>query len=132
MAQGSQLEHLKIAMGPAIAGEVYQVSVEVAAELGATLAPKSAVSATTDSICEFLHQLPETPVLADPEPGKVRLDVRLCNALQLHQLGIDLSQVAIAPFCTYSDSARFFSYRRDRLKKVQRSGIVSARRTTPF
>ena len=78
-----------------IAGEVYQVSVEVAAELGATLAPKSAVSATTDSICEFLHQLPETPVLPDPEPGKVRLDVRLCNALQLHQLGIDLSQVAL-------------------------------------
>ena len=126
VAQGSQLENLKIAMGPAIAGEVYQVSVEVAAELGATIAPKSGVCATADGILEFLHQLPETPVLADPEPGKVRFDVRLCNALQLQQLGIDLSQVAIAPFCTYSDSARFFSYRRDRLKKVQWSGIVSA------
>lgn len=132
VAQGSQLENLKIAMGPAIAGKVYQVSVEVAAELGATIAPKSAVSATADGILEFLHQLPETPVLADPEPGKVRLDVRLCNALQLQQLGIDVSQVAIAPFCTYSDSARFFSYRRDRLKKVQWSGIVSACGTTPF
>lgn len=132
VAQGSQLENLKIAMGPAIAGEVYQVSVEVAAELGATIAPKSGVSATADGILEFLHQLPETPVLADPEPGKVRLDVRLCNALQLQQLGIDVSQVAIAPFCTYSDSARFFSYRRDRLKKVQWSGIVSASRTSPF
>ena len=105
---------------------------EVAAELGATIAPKSAVSATADGILEFLQQLPETPVLADPEPGKVRLDVRLCNALQLQQLGIDVSQVAIAPFCTYSDSARFFSYRRDRLKKVQWSGIVSACRTSPF
>ncbi|MEG4227618.1 peptidoglycan editing factor PgeF [Microcoleus sp. N9_B2] len=132
VAQGSKLENLKIAMGPAIAGEVYQVSVEVAAELGATIAPKSAVSATADGILEFLHQLPETPVLADPEPGKVRLDVRLCNALQLQQLGIDVSQVAIAPFCTYSDSARFFSYRRDRLKKVQWSGIVSACGTSPF
>ncbi|MEG4282606.1 peptidoglycan editing factor PgeF [Microcoleus sp. A006_D1] len=126
VAVGSQLENLKIAMGPAIAREVYQVSVEVAAELGATIAPKSAVSATADGILEFLHQLPESPVLTDPEPGKVRLDVRLCNALQLQQLGIDRSQVAIAPFCTYSDSARFFSYRRDRLKKVQWSGIVSA------
>ena len=132
VAQGSQLESLKIAMGPAIAGEVYQVSVEVAAELGATIAPKSAVSATADGILEFLHQLPETPVLADPEPGKVRLDVRLCNALQLQQLGIELSQVAIAPFCTYSDSARFFSYRRDRPKKVQWSGIVSAGGTSSF
>jgi hypothetical protein len=132
VAQGSQLENLKIAMGPAIAGKVYQVSVAVAAELGATIAPLSAVNATADSICEFLHQLPESPVLPDPEPGKVRLDVRICNALQLQQLGIDLSQVAIAPFCTYSDSARFFSYRRDRLKKVQWSGIVSAGRTCSF
>ncbi len=130
LAAGSQLENLKIAMGPAIAGEVYQVSVEVAAELGATIAPFDAVSATADGILEFLHQLPESPVLTDLEPGKVRLDVRLCNALQLQQLGIDRSQVAIAPFCTYSDSARFFSYRRDRLKKVQWSGIVSACETS--
>ena len=130
VAQGSKRENLKIAMGPAIAGKVYQVSVEVAAKLGATIAPESAVSATADGILEFLHQLPESPVLADPEPGKVRLDVRLCNALQLQQLGINLSQVAIAPFCTYSDSDRFFSYRRDRLKKIQWSGIVSARRTS--
>ncbi|MGB3264515.1 MAG: peptidoglycan editing factor PgeF [Microcoleus sp.] len=126
VAAGSQLENLKIAMGPAIAGKVYQVSVEVAASLGAAIAPHSAVGATAEGILEFLRQLPESPVRADPEPGKVRLDVRLCNALQLQQLGIDLSQVAIAPFCTYSDSARFFSYRRDRLKKIQWSGIVSA------
>jgi polyphenol oxidase len=130
VAQGSQLENLKIALGPAIGGEVYQVSVEVAAQLGATIAPQSAVSATADGILEFLHQLPDSPVLTDPEPGKVRLDVRLCNALQLQQLGINSSQVAIAPFCTYSDSARFFSYRRDRLKKIQWSGIVSASNTS--
>jgi polyphenol oxidase len=131
VAQGSQLENLRIAMGPAIAGQVYQVSVEVAAELGATIVPKGAVSATADSILEFLHQLPETPVFPDPELGKVRLDVRRCNALQLQQLGINASQVAIAPHCTYSDSARFFSYRRDPLKKVQWSGIVSSGATSP-
>jgi len=131
VAVGSQLENLRIAMGPAIAGKVYQVSVEVAAELGATLAPKGAVSPTADGILEFLHQLPETPVFADPELGKVRLDVRRCNALQLQQLGINLSQVAIAPHCTYSDSDRFFSYRRDPLKKVQWSGIVSGHATNP-
>jgi len=130
LAVGSQLENLKIALGPAIAGEVYQVSVEVAAQLGATIAPQSAVSATADGILDFLHQLPESPVLTDPEPGKVRLDVRLCNALQLQQLGINSSQVAIAPFCTYSDSARFFSYRRDRIKKIQWSGIVSDSNTS--
>jgi polyphenol oxidase len=124
MAQGSQLENLRIAMGPAISGEVYQVSVEVAAQLGATVAPESAVDSPAD-ILQFLHQLPEMPVLQDPEPGKVRLDVRRFNALQLQHLGINSDRVAIAPYCTYSDADRFFSYRRDRLKKVQWSGIVS-------
>lgn len=124
MARGSQLENLRIAMGPAISGEVYQVSVEVASKLGATVAPEGAVENSTD-ILQFLHQLPEMPVLQDPEPGKVRLDVRRFNALQLQHLGINSSQVAIAPYCTYSDADRFFSYRRDRLKKVQWSGIVS-------
>ena len=131
VAQGSQVENLRIAMGPAIAGKVYQVSVEVAAELGATITPKGAGSATAYSILEFLHQLPETPVFTDPELGKVRLDVRRCNALQLQQLGIHFSQVAIAPHCTYSDPDRFFSYRRDPLKKVQWSGIVSGPATNP-
>lgn len=130
LAQGSKKENLRIAMGPAIAGQVYQVSLEVAAELGATVAPEADVSTCAD-ILEFLHQLPETPVFADMSPGKVRIDVRRLNALQLQQLGINLSQVAIAPYCTYSDSARFFSYRRDRLKKVQWSGIVSGRGTSP-
>lgn len=124
MARGSQLENLRIAMGPAISGEVYQVSVEVASKLGATVAPGGAVESSTD-ILQFLHQLPEMPVLQDPEPGKVRLDVRRFNALQLQQLGIHPDRVAIAPYCTYSDADRFFSYRRDRLKKVQWSGIVS-------
>jgi hypothetical protein len=63
--------------------------------------------------------------LADPEPGRVRLDVRRVNLLQLEQMGIGDDQVAIAPHCTYQQPEHFFSYRRDGLKKVQWSGIVS-------
>jgi len=47
------------------------------------------------------------------------------NALQLEQLGVSSEQVAIAPHCTYQEPEHFFSYRRDKLKKVQWSGIVS-------
>ena len=47
------------------------------------------------------------------------------NALQLEQLGISEEQVTIAPHCTYQDSVNFFSYRREKLKKAQWSGIVS-------
>jgi len=121
---GSSLENLRIAMGPAIAGEVYQVSDTVAAEVGASIISQNTAN-TTKSILEVLQQLPDSPILDDPKPGRVRLDVRRVNAIQLEQLGIHPEQVAIAPHCTYQQPEHFFSYRRDKLKKVQWSGIVS-------
>lgn len=120
-AQGSQLTDLRIAMGPAIAGEVYQVSVEVAAEIGTSITPYD----DTQKIVQTLHELPNSPLLADPEPGRVRVDVRRVNALQMESLGISSEQIAIAPYCTYQTPDHFFSYRREQQKKVQWSGIVS-------
>ncbi|MBE9180827.1 peptidoglycan editing factor PgeF [Oculatella sp. LEGE 06141] len=122
--QGSQLQNLRIAMGPAIAGDVYQVSTTVAAEIGATLVP-SALTHSPESILEALYQLPHSPLLADPQPGRARIDVRQVSVLQLEKMGIQPDQVAIAPYCTYQSPEHFFSYRRNRLKKVQWSGIVS-------
>lgn len=122
-AQGSRLQDLRIAMGPAIAGEVYQVSEQVAVEVGATIAALD----TTElkKAVTTLHQLPNSPILDDPQPGRVRLDVRRVNALQLEQLGVRPEQVAIAPHCTYQNPEHFFSYRRSQEKKAQWSGIVS-------
>lgn len=125
-AQGSQLQDLRIAMGPAIAGEVYQVSTTVAAQVGQTLLPTvEAAEDQVDEILANLQQLPDSPILPDSEPGKARLDVRKVNYLQLTQLGIQPDQIAIAPYCTYQNPDLFFSYRRERQKKVQWSGIVS-------
>lgn len=122
-AQGSRLQDLRIAMGPAIAGEMYQVSEQVAVEVGATVASLD----TTDpaNAVSTLRQLPNSPILEDPQAGRVRLDVRRVNALQLEQLGISAEQVAIAPHCTYQNPDHFFSYRRSKEKKAQWSGIVS-------
>jgi copper oxidase (laccase) domain-containing protein len=120
-SHGSNLADLRVAMGPAIAGEVYQVSVEVAAEIGSTILPHY----EPEKIVAALHNLPNSPLIKDPEPGKVCLDVRRVNALQLEQLGISLQQIAIAPYCTFQTPEHFFSYRREREKKVQWSGIVS-------
>ncbi|MBD2386284.1 peptidoglycan editing factor PgeF [Cylindrospermum sp. FACHB-282] len=120
-AQGSKLDDLRIAMGPAIAGEVYQVSVEVAGEIGNSIIPES----DHQKMIAALHNLPNSPLLADSEPGKVRLDVRQVNALQIDMLGISAQQVAIAPYCTFQTPEHFFSYRREKEKKVQWSGIVS-------
>jgi YfiH family protein len=120
--QGSDLKHLRIAMGPAIAGEVYQVTTHVAAEVG-----RSLPGATADDV-ELVAQLQTIeppPLLPDDQPGRTRLDVRRINALQLLELGITPEQMAIAPHCTYQEPERFFSYRRTKEKKVQWSGIVS-------
>lgn len=126
-AQGSQIDDLRVALGPAIDGAVYQVSTTVAAEVGATVVgqPKPEHEAAIAEILLALGQLPHSPLSEDPQPGRARLDVRRVNALQLEQLGFLPEQVAIAPYCTYQQAEHFFSYRRDRLKNVQWSGIVS-------
>jgi polyphenol oxidase len=123
-AQGSDLADLRVAMGPAIAGAVYQVSTHVAAEVAASILPVDPDMAP-DATLARVRQIPHSPILPDAEPGRARLDVRRVNALQLEQLGFSAEQVAIAPHCTYQDSLNFFSYRRERLKKAQWSGIVS-------
>jgi len=120
-AHGSNLADLRVAMGPAIAGEVYQVAVEVAAKIGSSIISHN----EPEKIIAALHDLPNSPLLSDTEPGKVRLDVRRVNALQLEHLGVSLEQIAIAPYCTFQTPEYFFSYRREQQKKVQWSGIVS-------
>ena len=122
--QGSQIQDLRVALGPAIAGEVYQVSTQVAVEVGATVTDLDS-ERSLDANVERLLELPNSPVLSDSTVGRVRLDVRRVNALQLERLGLIEEQIAIAPHCTYQDSLNFFSYRREKLKKAQWSGIVS-------
>jgi polyphenol oxidase len=123
VATGSKLENLRIALGPAIAGEVYQVSTQTAAEVGTTI---SSVSENDENkIVETLLKQPNSPILKDSEPGKVRLDVRRVNVLQMENMGISSEQIAVAPYCTFQTPEYFFSYRREKEKKIQWSGIVS-------
>lgn len=118
----SQLSDLRVAFGPAISGEVYQVDEEVAIKVGQTLLPNSLPS---DVILEELWQMNPCPLLPDSQPNKVRLDVRFVNRLQLEKMGLHPEQIAIAPYCTYQQPEHFFSYRRTQEKAVQWSGIVS-------
>ncbi|MDY6781517.1 MAG: peptidoglycan editing factor PgeF [Cyanobacteriota bacterium] len=121
---GSKAENLRIALGPAISGPVYQVSKAVAAEVGQSLVARDR-NLSSEQIIEQLSQSNDPPILNDPQPDRVRLDVRRVNVLQLEGLGIAAEQIAIAPHCTYQQSEYFFSYRRTSEKKVQWSGIVS-------
>lgn len=121
-AQGSHLKDLRVALGPAIAGCVYQVGVDVASEIGLTVVN---LPLAPEALVETLLAQKNSPLLPDDHPGRVRLDVRRINQMQLEQMGLDQAQIAIAPHCTYQDPDNFFSYRRSREKKVQWSGIVS-------
>jgi polyphenol oxidase len=129
-ANGSQIQNLRVAMGPAIAGEVYQVTTAVAAEVGQSILNPEEIEVQDEAqrhehVVQTLIQHPTPPIFADEKAGHARLDVRQVNAIQLQQLGLELGQIAIAPHCTYQDSERFFSYRRDSRRQVQWSGIVS-------
>ena len=121
LTNGSKLVDLRIAMGPAIAGEAYQVSNQTALEVGVSIFARS----KEETMIHALQILKEPPVLPDEKPGHVRLDVRRINYLQMGMMGIGGEQIAVAPYCTYQTPRYFFSYRRDNLKKVQWSGIVS-------
>lgn len=120
-SQGSELKNLRVALGPAIDGSVYQVGKDVAAEVGLSVVsdlPKI-------ELVEHLMTVENPPMLSDPHAERVKLDVRRINQMQLEQLGLEKEQIVIAPHCTYQEPDNFFSYRRTKEKKVQWSGIVS-------
>jgi YfiH family protein len=140
-AQGSQTADLLVAMGPAISGQIYQVSTAVAAAVGNSIefaTGELSIPATSDptvlapehieAVLEKLWQHPKPPIYRDTKPGHVYLDVRQVIALQLEQLGLNPEQIAVAPHCTYQDPQNFFSYRRESRRQVQWSGIVSQNR----
>ncbi|VEP11733.1 Polyphenol oxidase [Hyella patelloides LEGE 07179] len=146
---GSNLADLRIAIGPAISGEVYQVSETVAAEVGKSILvaeikkivgdiPTQLLYEENHKSTELLHsakkdilkalfEIENSPLLEDEQPGRVRLDIRRVNEIQLQQLGISDQQIAVSNHCTYQQPDYFFSYRRSKQKKVQWSGIVSKR-----
>ena len=121
---GSEVKNLVVALGPAISGEVYQVSTDVALEMGRSIGFHD-LADEPDAMILALENIEKSPLSFDSEPDKTRLDVRRINQIQLEQLGVEPEQVAIAPNCTYQEPDNFFSYRRSNAKKVQWSGIVS-------
>jgi polyphenol oxidase len=124
LAQGGTHDDIIVAIGPAIAGEVYQVTTQVGMEVCNSIAPKP-LSGDLEAEAIDLQAMPDSPLLPDALAGRVRLDVRRVNQLQLERAGIPPQNISIAPHCTFQEPEYFFSYRREKLKKIQWSGIVS-------
>jgi len=114
--QGSELKDLRVALGPAISGQVYQVSQDVAQQVTATISQSVGLQ-------------------PDEHPERVKLDLRQVQLQQLQEIGMLPENMAIAPYCTLQNEEIFFSYRRyflnnpdphPRAPQVQWSGIAIA------
>jgi polyphenol oxidase len=124
LALGTTPRNLRVAIGPAIDGEVYQVTTGVAAEVCLSILPEMQGQEPA-TIVNAALALADSPLLPDDQPGRIRLDVRRVNLWQLRQLGLNDDQISIAPHCTFQEPENFFSYRREKLKKIQWSGIIA-------
>jgi polyphenol oxidase len=124
LAQGGTHADILVAIGPAIAGEVYQVTTQVGIEVCKSIAPKP-LSGDLEADAIVLQAIPNSPLLPDTQAGRVRLDVRRVNQLQLERSGVNPQNISISPNCTFQEPEYFFSYRREKLKKIQWSGIIS-------
>jgi YfiH family protein len=123
---GVRRQDLLVALGPAVSGSNYQVETAVAEQVALSLPVESARSSGQTSAEEGLERLQRCGALwADDEPGRHRLDIRRASRRQLEQAGVPAERIAICPLCTVAESLLFHSWRRDQVKAVQWSGIVS-------
>ncbi len=96
-------ERLRLAVGPGIAADSYQVGEDLAAR--------------------FADAGYEAAVLPDPEPGRARLDLPAVIRRQALDLGIPLQHIEFAGLDTYTHP-ELFSYRRDGSKSGRMWGLI--------
>ena len=121
-AGGSRRGELLVALGPAVSGAHYQVERSVSEQVALALDRPAAWPSPGAALAELqaCGALSE-----DPEPGRDRLDIRAASCRQLERAGVPAAQIAVCPLCTVAEPLLFHSWRRDQVKAVQWSGIVS-------
>ncbi|WP_457637500.1 peptidoglycan editing factor PgeF [Oceanithermus sp.] len=101
----SRPEKLRLAVGPGIGGTCYQVD--------ADLADRFALAGWAGA------------VLADPAPGKARLDLTAVIRTQALAAGLRLKNLWFAGVCTHCHPG-YFSYRRDGRRSGRQWGLIVA------
>ncbi len=102
---GSKLEDLRVWIGPAISGKAYQVGGDV----------KQAFI-QQDSILQ--------KAFTEQDEQHDLLNSAYAARLQLINHGLTEQQISTENFCTYEDSERFFSYRRDGVKTGRMASMI--------
>lgn len=118
-AAGCRRRDLVVALGPAVSGAAYQVERMVLEQVAASLQPQAQAGDPIQALvaCGAVGE--------DPAPERYRLDIRAASVQQLVHEGMSPSQISVCPLCTVSEPLLFHSWRRDQVKAIQWSGIVS-------
>jgi copper oxidase (laccase) domain-containing protein len=120
-AEGSSRSDLLVALGPAVSGDNYPVERDVTLQVAAALRPDG-----TESEAAAVEEMKACGALReDPERNRDRLDLRAATSRQLQHEGIPPQRITTCPLCTVAEPLLFHSWRRDRRKAVQWSGIVA-------
>lgn len=117
---GSDPAELLVALGPAVSGSRYPVERRVSLEVAAALRPGG--QATAEALADLIAC---GALVADAEPERDQLDIRAAIRRQLQNAAVPLHHCSTCPLCTVEESGLFHSWRRDRRKAVQWSGIIS-------
>ena len=119
-ARGSDPADLLVALGPAVSGANYPVERWVSQAVADSL---QADSRTPAAALEDLIDCGAVQV--DAEQDRDLLDIRKAIQRQLDHAGVAPHHCISCPLCTVAEPTLFHSWRRDRRKAVQWSGIVS-------
>lgn len=120
---GSSCADVLVALGPAVSGEAYQVERDVSQQVAESLFPSgTSHPGGSGALAELLAC---GAVQADAIPGRDRLDIRAATKRQLENEGIPPLNISVCSLCTVANPLLFHSWRRDQVKAVQWSGIIS-------
>ncbi|WP_320676464.1 peptidoglycan editing factor PgeF [Prochlorococcus sp. MIT 1300] len=122
--KGVNKNSLLIAIGPAICSNKYPVELGVVEEIIKNLkCDKTLYSNNSQKIVEELREL--GAIIKTNDKKKIFLDIKLIAKYQLELAGLETCQVTLSNVCTASHPSLFNSWRRDKKKAIQWSGIIS-------
>lgn len=101
----SKPENLKVAIGPSISPNVYEVGMEVWEQFNAT-----------DKNYSTSFKIKEN--------NKYLLDLWSANIYQLQKIGINTNHIYVSKFCTFTQNQAFFSARREGVNTGRNAAII--------
>lgn len=90
---GAKPERIRVALGPSIGPECFEVGPEV--------------------VAEFRQAFGDLPGMIVAGPNKDHIDLRVAMRASLERAGVRPDHIDASPPCTRCEAERFFSYRRD-------------------